>query len=158
MMVLPIFLSQLLKSLHPLCELSLVDAPLATDSKGGQFLSLDHAMNGSPGQLQHVSGLLKCQQAHRVVTVFGRCFHGRNLSNGNAIALLSTSGRFLEKAGALSYARWIPPRGFGTNRSTSARKTRGATGFRSQSVGLMPGRGCTRGTGLSVQRTMGLHV
>ena len=46
------------------------------------------------------------------------------LSNGNAIALLSRVGRFLENAGALSYASLIPSRGFGTNRSTSARNAR----------------------------------
>jgi hypothetical protein len=121
-----------LETLHPLCELSFVDTPLATDSKGGQFLSLDHPMHGSPGQLQHVSGLLKCQQAHRSVMVIERCSHERSLSNGNAIALLSRSGRFLEKPGALSYAGFIPFRGFRTNRSTTACKTGRAIGFNSR--------------------------
>ena len=96
-------------------------------------------MHGSAGQLQHVSGLLKCQQAHRFVSVFERCFHGRKLSNGDAIALLSRSGPFLAKAGALFYAGLIPSCGFGTIVSTSARKTGRTTGFSSHSVGPMHG-------------------
>jgi hypothetical protein len=120
---------KLLETLHPFRELFLIDTPLATNSKGGQFLSLNHAMDGSPGQLQQVSSLLEGQQAQRLGRVLHGCFHARNLSNGNAIALLSRVGRFLENAGALSYASLIPSRGFGTNRSTSARNTRGSTGL-----------------------------
>jgi len=63
MVVLTVLILQLLEALHPLRELSFADTPSATDFKGGQFLSLDHPMHGSPGQLQHVSGLLESQQA-----------------------------------------------------------------------------------------------
>jgi hypothetical protein len=60
--------SQLVETVHPFRELSFVDTPLATDFKGGQFLSLDHQTHGSPGQLQHASRLLEGQKAQRLVT------------------------------------------------------------------------------------------
>jgi len=89
MIVVNVYILQFLESLHPFRELSFADTPLTTNSKGGQFLSLDHPMHGSPGQLQHVSGLLECQQAQWLITIFHRRFHARNLSNGNAIPVLS---------------------------------------------------------------------
>ena len=43
-----VFILKLVEILHPLRELSLVDSPLATDFKGGQFLSLEHPKHGAP--------------------------------------------------------------------------------------------------------------
>lgn len=93
-----VFILQLLETLHPLRELPFADTPLATDSESGQFLALEHPMHGSLGQLQHVSGLLESQQAQRLITVFRRCFHGRNLSNADAIPVPSRPAHSLERA------------------------------------------------------------
>ena len=102
MIVLTVIL-QLLETLHPFRELPFVDTPLATDFKGGQFLSLDHPMHGSPGQLQHVSGLLEGQEAQRLITVFRRCFHVLSkLSNASAMTFLAVAARLLGKAAAQS--------------------------------------------------------
>ena len=92
-----------MESLHPFRELSFVDTPLATDFKGGQFLSLHHPKDGPPGQLQHVSGLLESQQAQRLITVFRRCFHVLSkLSNTSAMTFLAVAARLLGKAAAQS--------------------------------------------------------
>ena len=99
MIVLTVVILQFLETLHPLRELSFADTPLATDFKGGQFLSLDHLMNGSAGQLQHVRGLLESQQAaQRFKLVFHRASMG---SNASAIALQSSPHHFRRKASAL---------------------------------------------------------
>jgi hypothetical protein len=92
---------QLLETLHPFAELSFVDTPLATDSKGGQYLLLDHPHHGSRRQLQHVSGLLESQQAQRLITVFRRRFHVHlQLSNGSAMSFLAMAARLLGNAAA----------------------------------------------------------
>jgi hypothetical protein len=54
--------SQLLETLHPLAETPFVDAPLAANLESGEFFLLDHSHDGSPGQLQQLSGLLERQK------------------------------------------------------------------------------------------------
>ena len=88
--------SPLVEALKPFSKFAFTETPLVTEFKSRQLFALGHTQHGSAAQLQHVSGLLDCQQTQRGNVVF----HWANrLSNASAIAPLSVAVRFLGKAG-----------------------------------------------------------
>jgi hypothetical protein len=102
MILSPVFILQRpLEILHPLAEMAFVDTPLATDLESGQFVLLDHPPHRPAGQLQQLSGFLKRQQAYRLVMVFHRCFHTTQLSNADAMTLLSIAARLWKSSSAV---------------------------------------------------------
>ena len=50
------------EAFKPFSEFAFTDTPLAAEFKSRQLFALGHTQHGSAAHLQHVSGLLDCQQ------------------------------------------------------------------------------------------------
>jgi len=90
--------SQLIEAFNPFGKVTCADTPLTTDPQSEQFVALDHDSYHSRRHSQQVSRLLECQQAQRIKIVFHRT---AQLSNANAMTIVSVAARLLAKAAFL---------------------------------------------------------
>jgi len=63
--------SEFLELFEPFRELVWMDTPLTADFESGQFFAVNHALQGSPRQMQQLSSFLQCQEFQR----FGVILH-----------------------------------------------------------------------------------
>jgi hypothetical protein len=74
-----------------------MDTPLTADFESGQLFAVDHALQGSPRQMQQLSSFLQCQEFQRL----GVILHSGSISsNRNATPVLRAAALLLEKNGS----------------------------------------------------------